>query len=440
MLDIQSHFDEVLSKYSNNQEDLVVAYSGGVDSTVILHLALQYAQKESKTLKAIHINHQISSNADAWQQHCEHQCELLGIKCYSVKVDVAKDAKKGLEAAARDARYEAIAQRLDNQSIVLLGQHQDDQGETLLLQLMRGAGPKGLSSMPEYKLQNNLHYLRPLLGVTRAQILDFAKNENLQWIEDESNQSTKFDRNFLRHQIVPVLQQRWPEANKVLAKSALRCADESQVLQEYMALLANDILGEDKSIFVDKFALLSDVTKTAFVRYWCELLNLPLPNATQLDQIVAFPDAKSDKQPQVNLGENVISKFNDKIYVYKTPSPQPQSQLISEFPFTISSANVRLSLAQTPESANFHLPNNSQLRVEYGVLTATIKPFSNRPTKALKDWCKEWNIPPWERQNIPLLMLGDKLLAVIAEQLYVDCAYAKPLIDSKGVSLERVTP
>ncbi len=187
----------------------LLAYSGGLDSSVLLHAASVVAHQRGIGLRALHINHQLSEHAQRWQMHCEQQCAQLGVECLSVVVDVV-NVGEGLEAAARAARYAVFSEQLRDQEQLLLAHHLDDQAETLLLRLMRGAGPAGLGAMQATRALAAGTLNRPLLALARASLETYAAQHTLSWVEDESNASLNFDRNFLRHQIMPQLQQRWP--------------------------------------------------------------------------------------------------------------------------------------------------------------------------------------------------------------------------------------
>jgi tRNA(Ile)-lysidine synthase len=208
-----------------------IAYSGGVDSHVLLHLVCSVEQLKLKTT-AVYINHGLQQEAEQWALHCEAVSLDLGVKFQCINVNAQKTIGKSLEEIAREARYTAFKSLLDKQDILLLAQHREDQMETVLLQLFRGAGVKGLSGMPLSAVFGTGKMLRPFLDVSKNEIIYYAEENKLQWIEDPSNKSDIFDRNFLRNQIIPQLKDRWPALDKTIARSARHCAKSEYISQE----------------------------------------------------------------------------------------------------------------------------------------------------------------------------------------------------------------
>ena len=209
------------------------AYSGGLDSSVLLHAV---AKLPAITLRALHINHGLHTDADAWAEHCAAFCRALDIELEVVKVDVEKNAGKGIEAAARSARYKAIASHIQDDEVLLTAHHLQDQAETVLQRLLRGSGSQGLAAMRASSSAHGFKHTRPLLSVSKAELKAYADSEQLGWIEDPSNNKTDFDRNYLRHEIMPLLEQRWPQAIAALAHSAELLAEEHQCLREQSAI------------------------------------------------------------------------------------------------------------------------------------------------------------------------------------------------------------
>lgn len=208
-----------------------IAFSGGLDSTVLLHLLAHLAKTENlPALSALHIHHGLQAAADAWPEHCQSVCDALGVPLHVVRVQVQRGAS--LERAARDARYGAFVDATQVDDVLLTAQHQDDQAETLLFRLLRGAGVRGLSGMPNQRPVGRGLLVRPLLAVTRAELEAYATENHLNWIEDPSNQDRQFSRNYLRHQVFPVLTERWPQAMASMARSASHLNEAQALLNE----------------------------------------------------------------------------------------------------------------------------------------------------------------------------------------------------------------
>jgi len=224
-----------------------VAYSGGLDSHVLLHALAAVREQLPAPLVAVHVNHNLQSAAADWDAHCRAVCADLNIEYRSLSVDARHANGESPEAAARAARYRAITELLPAGQVLLTAHHQDDQAETLLLQLLRGAGPKGLAAMPESSALGQGRLLRPLLAVSRAELQAYAEQQELRWIEDPSNAQLDYDRNYLRHNILPLLQQRWPATSAVLARGARHQADAAQLLYELAAIDLQDNEGHSST-------------------------------------------------------------------------------------------------------------------------------------------------------------------------------------------------
>jgi len=215
------------------QTPLVVAYSGGVDSTVLLQAVIAYREQFDSPIHAVHVHHGLSDNAEQWAKHCELQCRLEDVAFHLYRVDVDTGSRKSLEAEARKVRYNALLEVCDQiGGVLLLGQHAEDQLETVLLQLKRGAGPQGLAGMGEVQYRGDTLIMRPMLALEKAEIVAYAEEEMLQWVEDESNQQNSFDRNFLRNEIIPHLLARWPKLTKTVGRSAELCAEQSALVSD----------------------------------------------------------------------------------------------------------------------------------------------------------------------------------------------------------------
>ena len=210
-----------------------VAYSGGLDSSVLLSLFAELRRQLPIKLKAIHINHGLSPNASTWASLCATQCQSLQISYLERSVQVNANDGESIEEVARKKRYAVFAKCLEDGDILLTAHHQDDQAETFLLQLLRGAGVKGLAAMPQVKAFARGQHMRPLLEFSRSHLQAYAKERQLVWVDDESNLNLDFARNYIRHQLMPVLLQQWEGASDVIARSAAHCAEAQALLEEY---------------------------------------------------------------------------------------------------------------------------------------------------------------------------------------------------------------
>ncbi|UAA39722.1 tRNA lysidine(34) synthetase TilS [Paraneptunicella aestuarii] len=417
---------------------LTVAYSGGVDSHVLLHLCseLRHAYPQLE-LKAIHVNHGISDNADDWQQHCVSVCAGLNIPLLVKKVRVEKTSRQSLEALAREERYQAFQQTLTEKEVLLLGQHQQDQAETLLLQLKRGAGPKGLSAMPEWGLlpwnaaSSNIHCLRPLLQVDKSQILEYAKLHGLQWVEDESNTDTQYDRNFLRQQVLPLLEQRWQGFSAALGRSARLCAEQQALLDEQADEFIGDLGSKANALNIEALLSHSLAWQKQILRRWISVLSqqntdLAMPSEKQLQHIIAdVLSAADDANPVVVAGEWQYRRYQGHLYLL------PVFQDLKHIELHWTSSENESEPLQLPDGLGHYYLSTARPDIEQATYLPLVNPDAHKicvrfsgfgirfklrhhsMSKPLKQWFKEeWKLPPWERERLPLLFVDEQLVAV----------------------------
>ena len=300
----------------------IVAYSGGVDSHVLLLLCQRViARLETPPeLVALHINHQLQDDADIWQRHCQQQAQQLGVTFVSESIRIICAPRQSLEEQARVARYACFERHVKAGDVLLLGHHQDDQAETVMLRLLRGSGSKGLQAMREQRAiaAGQLH--RPLLKVERQVIEAFAKRERLAWIEDPSNQQQHFDRNFLRATCLPLIERRWPGYRQALSRVANLSA-ESWELQQQLAILDFERFGwlpEQPSLPIEPLITLNPARQKNLLRYWLSQRNLPMPSAGQLEQVLSTViDAAVDAEPLVTWPGVDVRRFAGYLFCMK---------------------------------------------------------------------------------------------------------------------------
>jgi tRNA(Ile)-lysidine synthase len=404
-----------------------VALSGGLDSVVLLHLCSRLRSKNTHLcLNAVHINHRLSDNAVHWQQHCIKLCADMNIDIMCRNVSVSTQNRTSLEEQARAARYHAIADAVSDNSVVVLAQHQDDQAETFLLQLARGAGPKGLSAMPKDSKQNYpVRYIRPLLDFTRAQLSEYAQQYKLVWVEDESNQNTRFARNFVRHEVMPGLRGRWPSITESIARSAQHCADYVELAEQYVALLADKQIDAQGRLNLTLFNDSSKAEQNMLLRHFLQAHGEQAPSTAIIQQIKQIVSAKSDAQGECQWQGNVIRRYKDRLYVlnasmlsddhtpYEALEIKPTEQTLYRhaiLPYYI--AFIAPADAVVGESSILIPITDKPLRIDFGGFQRVCKLDEKRPRKAIKSYLQEWEIPPWERAKVPILSQEGKILAV----------------------------
>lgn len=411
--------DQVARALEQPACQVVVAYSGGVDSHVLLHaishLQIRYPQHQ---YKAVHVHHGLSVNADKWLSHCQQVCEALQISFESVKVQVSNTGK-GIEDAARKARYEALISSTQDDGIILLGQHSDDQLETVLLQLKRGAGPKGLSGMPQTMLQaHNIRLIRPLLHYTREDILAYADTHDLMWQEDESNQDTHYDRNFLRQSVIPLLQQRWPSINQTVQRSASMCASQQELLDEVVSERLHLLCDRQLSLDIEGLLGYSELWQDQLVRGWLYKIGAPMPSQAILAQLSNVLHAAQDANPKLSWDEWQIRRFRQRLYcIPLTPaSPEVPIALKNVCQLNLPHLNSELQVSECDISDGLCLPfNKSSLSLSFCGFAARFKPEGEPNSKPLKQWFKLWDVPPWEREKVLIVSNPEKVQAVYVE-------------------------
>jgi tRNA(Ile)-lysidine synthase len=295
-----------------------IAYSGGLDSAVLLHAMHALAQQyKLPNLQAIHINHGWHPDAAQWAIQCQTICQQLTIPCHVMSVNAQPARGESPEACARTARYAAFASLISANDCLLTAHQQDDQAETLLLQLFRGAGVKGLASMPTVtKFAAGLH-LRPLLSCSRKMLENYAQQHNIEWIQDDSNQNLRFNRNFIRHELMPHIQERWPQIATTLTRVAGHCAEADSLLQQLAAEDLAQVQGiTSDSLSASKLRLLGELRYRNVLRYWLHSLNFSLPSKAQLQRIEKdILHSKNDAKPNVSWGNVTLSRHRDNIFV-----------------------------------------------------------------------------------------------------------------------------
>jgi tRNA(Ile)-lysidine synthase len=416
MRSLLNNLHRQLAPFSNAPRWLV-AYSGGVDSHVLLHLLTKIPAHPP--IVALHINHQLQHQSSQWAGHCQQQAGTLGIPLSVVCVDVECQARESLEEKARQARYQVFESLLEPGDVLLLGHHRDDQVETLLMRLLRGSGSRGVAAMPYSRNLGHGQLLRPLLDVSRSTIAAYAIANHLQWIEDPSNQNSDFDRNFLRLEVLPKLAQRWPEYRQTLSRAAALSEESAQLNAELAELdfhalcLSPDAL----SIPLATLAELSVARQKNLLRYWLEWRGLPLPSAAQLQQLLdTVVNARPDAEPLLEWPGTQIRRFKGDLYAMR-PLPKFDSAAIYAWdlsrPLMIDGAGILE--AKTVLGSGLHLAalDQAKITVRFRRGGERCQPAGRSGgSQTLKKLLQEYEVPTWLRDRLPLVYCDDQLVMV----------------------------
>lgn len=390
----------------------LVGLSGGVDSMVLLHqLVVLRENNPDIKLRVIHINHQLSPNAESWAAHCQSVCEEFNVSFEVVKVDATPKNGESPEEAARRARYSALSEKISEKEYLLTAHNADDQAETVMLQLLRGAGPKGLAAMPEITTFYKGFHSRPLLHLTREEILNYARKNNLTWIDDESNQNNNFDRNYLRNTVMPLLKSRWPQLTKSMSRSAKNCSEAKNMLAE---LAENDLKfceNAEGNILITSLNKLNYQRKKNLLRYYLHEKFSESINAKKLEELVTtFLISEEDKNPIIELEKYDIRRFKDRLFVTRK-LPSLDAKLI--IPWDL---NQPLKLPVDMGILNpqdFEINENENVTVRFRQGGEKCKPEGRKETHTLKKLFQDWGVPPWVRDRVPLLYVGNELAYVV---------------------------
>jgi tRNA(Ile)-lysidine synthase len=393
-----------------------VAYSGGLDSSVLLHAMATLRPALGAPLHAVHVDHGLHPDAGEWAGRCGRVCEALGVALQRIAVDVSEHRLlHGLEGGARAARYDALAALLSPGDCLLTAHHRDDQAETVLLQLLRGGGPAGVAGMPFETRLGAGRLLRPLLDEPRAALRDYALAHGVRWIEDPANADTDLDRNYLRHEVLPRLCARWPGLGKTLSRAARHAAEAAAIVDERAAedFAAARGSAPDR-LRADALAGLPEPRRRTLLRHWCRVLGLPVPDAVRLDEVLgSVLSAGAGRSPLVAWGGVELRRYRGELFLGRPLPPfDPGERLAwdARRPLDLPAGLGRLRLVPGGDLP----PGLAETRLEVGFRAPglTCRPTGRAGHRGLKKLFQAVGVPPWLRDRIPLVFHAGRLTAV----------------------------
>ena len=398
-----------------------IAFSGGCDSTVLLHaLAKLRPQLPSTRLAAVHVNHNLQDQAADWAGHCRAVCEALDIPLREISVDASTPRGHSPEAAARAARYEAFEGVLKAGDGLLLAHHQDDQAETLLLQLFRGSGPRGLAAMPAQRPFGAGWLGRPLLDFRRETLCAYARQRDLAWIDDPSNFDTGSERNFLRQELWPALQARWPALSSTLARAANHQAGAAALLEE---LAAGDWErlrpATGNNLPVKALTTLTPERQRNLLRYWIETVHgRPLPDRQRLERIrTELVGARPDANPELRWPGAMLRRYDGQLWLDDggdLPASNPGRVMTWDLlrPLELGDGR-RLETRPAPRGLDPRWRDHDNITVRFRHGGEICRPAGRAHHHPLKKLFQEWRVPPWQRSEVPLIYVGEDLAMVV---------------------------
>lgn len=425
---------------------VVMALSGGLDSCVLLHiLATPSVLPEGTSLCALHINHHLQEAAALFASHSQTVCQQLTIPCQVIDVTVELADGLGVEGAARKARYGAFAQALQTKDLLIQAHHADDQMETFLLHLMRGSGINGLSGMPAERPCGKGNLYRPLLEVPLSELIAYAKTQRIRWVNDPTNDASEYDRNYLRHQVIPNLTSRWPHAYRSITQSLRHLSDANELLtslanDDFAAVTITDA-GNTKQLNLDKLRALPVPRQTMVLRAWLAQAGAPFPGRRRLMQALAdFLTAGRDKCPELVWDGFRVDRYQNRLYL-RHVSPATNSGDTQEIknPTLCFAPGQRVDfkgigsfelLAVQGRGIAAAALDELNLVLRFRQGGEKVKLAKNRPAQRLKEWFATQNIPPWERDSLPLLMCGNRVVCV-ADRL-ICYPFSEPVDDGQA--------
>ncbi|WP_260292903.1 tRNA lysidine(34) synthetase TilS [Sedimenticola hydrogenitrophicus] len=395
----------------------LLGFSGGLDSHALLHALAALGERLPAPLRAIHVDHGLQSQAVAWSRHCASVCAKLNVPLETFSLQLQPVRGESLEALAREARYGVLARELRTGEMLLTAHHQDDQAETLLLQLLRGAGLSGLAAMPGLTEFSRGWHTRPLLAVSRDELMRYAGGAGLEWIEDTSNRDIGFDRNYLRHAVIPLLKARWPALGSTLSRSARHCAEADGLIETLLSRTLERIHQPvDGTLSVAALNALPAEQQSALLRLWFGQRGVPSPTSAILQRIISeVLGARRDATPQVAWSGAEVRRYRDRLYLMPPLAPfDPSLSLVWRgepalaLPAGLGTLHFRPSVEETGERAG-----TGRYRIRFRRGGEQCRPLGRGVGKRVKALLQEAGVLPWMRERIPLLEIDGEIAELI---------------------------
>ena len=405
----ESSITTKIDKKKYNQ--FLVAYSGGSDSTALLYFANKMAKKYKVEIRAIHVNHNLNADSVDWENHCKYFCKKLNIPIIIKSINIVLKPGESIEERAREERYRVISSYANSKTIMMTAHHANDQSETFLYQLLRGSGVKGLSAMPDFKKILNGYHSRPFLNISKNTLMELVDFKELKYIIDNSNNNTKFSRNYIRKEILPKIKERWPSYSSTISRAANNVADAEKLNRDLAEIdIQNFLLSDDNKISTS-VKNLDDYRFNNVIRFWIKKNNFRMPSLEQIYSIyLNVLNAGNDKTPFFSCSEYEIRRHNDYIEIMKPLKKHDSSKIYNwkfEENLVISNLSVNLSWKNLEERLGYNLNKDVEVKFREGG-----KSIELSKNKNLKDYMRENKIPPWKRDRT-LLIYIDKELKII---------------------------
>ena len=447
----------VANKPSPPVLSLVIGLSGGVDSIVLLHALSSLVSSATNSdvkvrfnlkLSAIHINHQLHSQANDWQSFCITFCQKLNIPIQCVSVDASPKMGEGPEAAARNARYAAFKKNIHDDDILLTGHHLDDQIETVFLKILRGTGVDGAAGIREISrfstINKSTYLVRPLLMFSRESIELYASENKLEWVNDPSNDETHYDRNYLRHDVLPVLEKRWPSYRQTVCRFSQHMRQTSDLLKQISEDDFSDAFNvEKKCLNIENLNNLSLPRANNLIRHWVSFEGYSLPSDAQLSQINTAITSREDSSPVVSWANVELRRFKNNLYLMSSDSIKIPEDLLVNIKSWKEGQRVNvpgyglLELRSSKgDGINKKYFSSHEIKIKFRQGGEKCKPVCRDKTQTLKKIFQEMNLAPWLRDTTPIVYIENEIAAVVGEFYCVPFAAS---LNEEGLIIARVS-
>jgi tRNA(Ile)-lysidine synthase len=408
----------ILADIGAEPRRLLVGLSGGADSTALLLALASLAKQLPASLAAVHVNHGSHPRSARWQQHCTALCQQLRLPLQVLQVQADPASGRGLEAEWRQQRYQALAEYLAEGDAFITAHHRDDQAETVLLKLMRGSGLPGLAAMPSWRPLGRAWLLRPLLDVSGETLREYAQQQGAQWIEDPANENPDFDRAFLRQSVLPLLQQRWPAASQLLARSAAQAREALALNDAWAGQLLAQAMGKQQQLCLQALPAAEPAVLKAVLRYWLRQLGAqPLPGARLQELCRQLATASEDAAIEVHWSEHCLRLYQQQLWLCPGAAEQPLGTQPWPLSNTLDLGPAAGQLQLQAATADAQLQTNGwTVRGRRGGERIRC----HGQNLAVAEWLRAQQLPPWLRGLVPLLCDQQQQVLAVGDQLFSD--------------------
>ena len=394
----------------------VLAISGGKDSIALAHLFFSIKEKINHSIEMVYVDHGLQEVSNEWGDFCREQASKFGFEFQQLTVNCRPVAGESIEAWARDARYNLLSTLADENTLVFTGHHQDDQAETLLLRLFRGTGVRGMACMQVARKLGKGLLIRPLLNISSKQIDQYVSINNLSWVHDKSNDDKSFDRNYLRQEIKPLIEKRWPEFQKSISRIIAYQQEAGELLD---VLAVNDlqtVCDDDKtSINIDKLKVYSKARIKNLLMCWIKGQHFLAPNHQHIEEIINHSIfASDDRLPLVNWADIEVRKYKNRLYLLKTKkleSIKDEIKISFHDSIIINEEQVKWQIVEGKGIAK-HFQDKSHFSLQFRRGGEKIKLANRGISKTIKQLFQENSVLPWKRESFPLIYIDNKLAAI----------------------------